>query len=160
MHHPTQDNTYHGLCYTGRGALAGTRNSWPLNERENLLPPLQGLFFPISSKGYFICNTPIQDSTYHDFWYTSLAALAGTRNNSMGTPLGINPTTHCTMSRLSTTLLHLAPCLKLILSLSHWGFLVDYTFYPTITINKTWYKKSVIKKTLLKRYKTKNITYC
>ena len=22
-----QDNTYHGLCYTGRGALAGTRNS-------------------------------------------------------------------------------------------------------------------------------------
>ena len=23
-----QDNTYHGLCYTSRGALAGTRNSW------------------------------------------------------------------------------------------------------------------------------------
>ena len=22
-----QDNTYHGLCYTGRGAMAGTRNS-------------------------------------------------------------------------------------------------------------------------------------
>ena len=22
-----QDNTYHGLCYTSRGALAGTRNS-------------------------------------------------------------------------------------------------------------------------------------
>ena len=34
MHHPTdritphrQDNTYHGLCYTSRGTLAGTRNS-------------------------------------------------------------------------------------------------------------------------------------
>ena len=27
MHHPRQDNTYHGLCYTSRGALAGTRNS-------------------------------------------------------------------------------------------------------------------------------------
>ena len=28
MHHPhKQDNTYHGLCYTSRGALAGTRNS-------------------------------------------------------------------------------------------------------------------------------------
>ena len=26
MHHPT-DNTYHGLCYTSRGALAGTRNT-------------------------------------------------------------------------------------------------------------------------------------
>ena len=25
-----QDNTYHGLCYTSRGALAGTRNSSPL----------------------------------------------------------------------------------------------------------------------------------
>ena len=24
---PPQDNTYHGLCYTSRGALAGTRNS-------------------------------------------------------------------------------------------------------------------------------------
>ena len=23
-----QDNTYHGLCYTSRGALAGTRNRW------------------------------------------------------------------------------------------------------------------------------------
>ena len=22
-----QDNTYHGLCYTSRGAMAGTRNS-------------------------------------------------------------------------------------------------------------------------------------
>ena len=25
-----QDNTYHGLCYTSRGALAGTRNTCPL----------------------------------------------------------------------------------------------------------------------------------
>ena len=27
MHHPRQDNTYYGLCYTSCGALAGTRNS-------------------------------------------------------------------------------------------------------------------------------------
>ena len=27
MHHPRQDNTYCSLCYTSRGALAGTRNS-------------------------------------------------------------------------------------------------------------------------------------
>ena len=27
MHHPRQDSTYHGLCYTSRGALAGMRNS-------------------------------------------------------------------------------------------------------------------------------------
>ena len=27
MHHPTQDTTYHGLCYISHGELAGTRNS-------------------------------------------------------------------------------------------------------------------------------------
>ena len=27
-----QDTTYHGLCYTSRGALAGTRNSVQLQE--------------------------------------------------------------------------------------------------------------------------------
>ena len=31
-----QDNTYHGLCYTSRGALAGTRNS-------SMCPPHEGL---------------------------------------------------------------------------------------------------------------------
>ena len=31
-----QDNTYHGLCYTSRGALAGTRNS-------SMGPPHEGL---------------------------------------------------------------------------------------------------------------------
>ena len=44
-----QDNTYHGLCYTSRGALAGTRNSsmgpphegstrWPIAPWANALP--------------------------------------------------------------------------------------------------------------------------
>ena len=44
-----QDNTYHGLCYTSRGALAGTRNSsmgpphegsirWPIAPWANTLP--------------------------------------------------------------------------------------------------------------------------
>ena len=27
MHHPIDRITYHGLCYTSRGALVGTRNS-------------------------------------------------------------------------------------------------------------------------------------
>ena len=30
-----QDNTYHGLCYTSRGALAGTRNSFIVRETHN-----------------------------------------------------------------------------------------------------------------------------
>ena len=29
-----QDNTYHGLCYTSRGALAGTRNSSMCGRKE------------------------------------------------------------------------------------------------------------------------------
>ena len=39
-----QDNTYHGLCYTSRGALAGTRNSSmgpphdPSHHERTLLP--------------------------------------------------------------------------------------------------------------------------
>ena len=40
MHHPTQDNTYHGHCYTSRGALAGTGNSSmdPSHHERTLLP--------------------------------------------------------------------------------------------------------------------------
>ena len=33
-----QDNTYHGLCYTSRGALAGTRNS-SMASKENTTTP-------------------------------------------------------------------------------------------------------------------------
>ena len=65
-----QDNTYHGLSYTSRGALAGTRNSsmglyavkhmvkdHSDSQRGNPLPP-HGLLFPISIKGSFICTIP------------------------------------------------------------------------------------------------------
>ena len=46
------------------------------SERGNLLPPLHGLLFPISSKGSFIC-------TYHILCYTSRGALSGMRYCSM-----------------------------------------------------------------------------
>ena len=39
----SKDNTYHGLCYTSRGALAGTRNSpmgSPMKDRSD--DPSQG----------------------------------------------------------------------------------------------------------------------
>ena len=80
-----QDNTYHGLCYTSRGALAGTRNSSMGSERGKPLPT-HGLFFPINTKGSFICTSNRQDSTYHGLCYSSHGALAGTRNSSMGPP--------------------------------------------------------------------------
>ena len=56
-----QDNTYHGLCYTSRGALAqlyGVRHmvkDHSDSERGNLLLP-HGLLFLISSKSSFICT--------------------------------------------------------------------------------------------------------
>ena len=52
------------------------------SERENPLSQ-QGLLFPISSKGSFICIIR-QDDTYHGLCYTSRGVLAGTRNSSMG----------------------------------------------------------------------------
>ena len=36
---PRQDNTYHGLCYTSRGALAGTRNS-SMGPACSVVPPV------------------------------------------------------------------------------------------------------------------------
>ena len=66
LHAPShrQDNTYHGLCYTSRGALAGTRNSStglphegsirrPTAPWANALPlsyvPLLGVMTPIET---------------------------------------------------------------------------------------------------------------
>ena len=60
-----EDNTYHGLCYTSRGALAGTRNSsmgfyLMMHSRHliYLLPQLHGLLFLTSTKASFICSIP------------------------------------------------------------------------------------------------------
>ena len=86
MHRPTDKMiTYHGLCYTSHGALAGTRNSsmgpphegstrWPIAPWANALPQL--------------CPAPThrQDNIYHSLCYTCRGALAGTRNSSMGPP--------------------------------------------------------------------------
>ena len=55
------------------------------SERRNLLPPLHGLLFPISSNGSFVCTNP--DRTAHtSLCYTSRGALAGMRNSLMGPP--------------------------------------------------------------------------
>ena len=70
-----QDNTYHSLCYTSRGALTGTRNSSVL------------LYAP-SQK---------QANTYHSLCYTSRGALARTRNSSMVPSWRIDLTIHRTI---------------------------------------------------------------
>ena len=47
-------NTFYLWLY-GRGHMVEDHSD---SERGNPLPPLHGLLFPISSKGYFICSIP------------------------------------------------------------------------------------------------------
>ena len=41
-----QDNTYHGLCYTSRGALAGTRYSKGVQNNNISVDPFSNWIFP------------------------------------------------------------------------------------------------------------------
>ena len=97
-----QDNTYHGLCYTSRGALAGKKEIFYLtmhsthfnygymvqdhsdNERRNLLPLLHGLLFPITNKVLLYTCTITAHTT--GLFYTSGGAVVATRNTSMEPP--------------------------------------------------------------------------
>ena len=106
-----QHCTYHSLCYTSRGALAGTRNSsmdpphegsirWPwanaLTTELHLAPnPLWRMVHTKNHCCYGLC-------------YTSRGVLVRTRNSSMGSSWGIDPITHRTMSRRCTMELHFA----------------------------------------------------
>ena len=69
-------------------------------ERGNPLLP-HGLLFLISSKGSFICIIHRQVNTNHSLCYTSVRALAGMWNSSMGLPWRIDPMTQHTMSEHS-----------------------------------------------------------
>ena len=48
------------------------------NEKGNLLQPLYGLLFAISSKDLLYASSHNQDSTYHGLCYTNRGAQAGT----------------------------------------------------------------------------------
>ena len=48
-----------------------------------------------------------QDSTYHNYCYTSCGVMAGIRNILMSPPWRIDPMTHCTMSGCSVLEIHL-----------------------------------------------------
>ena len=56
-----------------------------LSERGNPLPSHR-LLFPITVRVLLYALSHRQDDTYHNCWYTSRGALAGTRNSSMGPP--------------------------------------------------------------------------
>ena len=73
-------NTFYLRLYGVRHMVKDHSDS----ERGNPLPPLHGLLFPISSKGFLYASSHRQDDTYHGLCYTSRGALAGMRNSSMG----------------------------------------------------------------------------
>ena len=72
MHHPRQDSTYHSLCYTSRGALAGTRNSsmGPPHEgsiRRPIVPWVNAL--PLSYVPLLVIQgLNIWQTCKNDFW--------------------------------------------------------------------------------------------
>ena len=72
-----QDSTYHGLCYTSRGALAGTRHF----SEEDLNQLLVAGEYRCRVQPFTTSHR--QDSTYHGLCYTSRGALAGTRHFSV-----------------------------------------------------------------------------
>ena len=63
-----QDNTYHGLCYTSRGALAGTRNS-------SMGPPHEGSIR--RPTGTAIMMFPLYCRDKHGLWYSTLLSFSG-----------------------------------------------------------------------------------
>ena len=65
-----QDSTYHGLCYTSRGALAGTRNS-SMGVREDTSWRHMGYSFRLAAKVLLDASYHRQDDTYHSLCYTS-----------------------------------------------------------------------------------------
>ena len=84
-----QDNTYHSLCYTSRGALAGMRNS-------SMGPPHEGsIRRPIAPWANALPLSYVTDRIVHTTAFTTSSSCrtqVGMRNSSSGLPWGIDPT--------------------------------------------------------------------
>ena len=90
-----QDSTYHGLCYTSRGAVAGTRNSsmGPPHEgsiRRPIAPGANALTMELHLAPHKCLDAWMDElknkGNKNGLCYTSRGALAGTRNSSIGPP--------------------------------------------------------------------------
>ena len=103
-----QDSTYHSLCYTSRGALAGMRNSsmgslhegsiwWPISPWANALTTELYSFW-VSDSGMWMKGNSTNNGLYYP------CCRAG--NTLMGSPRGIDPISQCMSSRCSSTELH------------------------------------------------------
>ena len=69
-----QDSTYHGLCYTSRGALAGTRNSSMGAVHEgSIRRPITPWANALTTELH-LAPSHRQDNIYHNLCYTSRGA--------------------------------------------------------------------------------------
>ena len=59
--------------------------------------------FQLTARNLLYAPSHRQDTTYHGLCYTNCGALNETRNSSMGPSRRIDPTTHCTKNRCSTS---------------------------------------------------------
>ena len=94
--------TMHSTHFIYGYMASNIRKKTTQNKRGNLLLPLHGLLFPISSKGLLFAPSHRQNSIYHGNCYTC-RAMAGMRFSSMGPPWGIDPTTRRTMNGRATS---------------------------------------------------------
>ena len=97
-------NTFYLQLYGVRHMVRSTQIA-----REETRCHHMGYSFWLAARVLLYAPSHRQDSTYHGICYTSCGALAGTRNSSMGSPWRIDPTTHHTMSKRSTSELRPAP---------------------------------------------------
>ena len=72
-----QDNTYHILCYTSRGAL--------IVRKETRCRHI-GYSCQLTARVLLYAPSHRQDNTYHGLCYTSRGTLAGASNSSIGPP--------------------------------------------------------------------------
>ena len=93
----TMHSTHFTACYTVSNMWLRTTQIM----RGNPLLSPKGYFFQLAAIELLDAPFQRQDSTYHSLCYTSHGALAGTRNSSMGPPLRIDLTIHCTLSECS-----------------------------------------------------------
>ena len=111
-----------------------------------------GYFFCLATSILLYAPSYRQDSTYHSLCYTSCGTLVGTRNTSMGPPLGIDPVTHhrCSTMELHFTTISLTDALTLVKrnAWSTLSFLIE-NFFLCQEVN--WRRKKKIFPKLIQR---------
>ena len=76
-----QDNTYHGLCYTSRGALAGTRNSSIGTSTTTYYYPYY--YYSTTTTITTINNKSSSNSSSSSFFFNELVFIFTSKNSAL-----------------------------------------------------------------------------